>query len=164
MKRLLSFLLLSFLFSGCGIYSFSGVNLGTAKTVSFSYLDNTAKIVNPNLAQKFYDEMYNKFVSQSSLNFVQRDGDLSFSGKIISYDVKPIDIKAGETAAYNRLTVTVKIQFTNFTNPKQNFDKTFSFYSDFVSSKNLSDVEDGLTDEIVTKIVDDLFNASLANW
>lgn len=163
MKRLL-FLLLLFLFSSCGIYSFSGVNLGSAKTVSFSYFDNIAKIVNPNLSQKFYDKMYDKFVSQSSLNFVQRDGDLSFSGKIISYDVKPIDIKAGETAANNRLTVTVKIKFTNFTNPKQNFDKTFSWFYDYETSKNLSDIEDEATDAIVEHVVDEMFNSSVANW
>ena len=151
-------------FSGCGIYSFSGVNLGNAKTVSFSYFDNTAKIVNPNLSQKFYDEMFDRFVSQTPLDYIQRDGDITFKGRIVGYDIKPIDIKAGETAAYNRLTVSVKIEYTNFTNPKQNSEKTYSWYSDFETSKNLSDVEDELSDEIVKKIVDDLFNSSVVNW
>jgi hypothetical protein len=163
MKNLL-FLLSIFLLSSCGIYSFSGVNLGKAKTISFTYFDNDAPIVNPNLSTKFYDQMYDRFVSQTPLEYVQRDGDLNFTGKIIGYDVKPIDIKAGETAAYNRLTVTVRVKFTNFKNPKQNFDRTFSWYADFESSKNLSDVEDELTTEIVKKIVDDLFNSSVVNW
>ncbi len=157
-------ILIMLIFSGCGIYSFTGVNLGKAKTVSFSYFDNTAKIVNADLAQKFYDEMYDRFVTQTPLQFVQRDGDISFSGTITGYTVKPIDIQAGETAAYNRLTVTVRIKYSNFTDPKQNFDKSFSWYSDFASSKNLSDVEDELNTVIVKKIVDDIFNSSVVNW
>lgn len=157
-------IILMMFFSGCWIYSFSGVNLGNAKTVSFAYFDNTANIVNPGLSQELYEEMYDRFVSQTPLEYEQRDGDISFVGKIIGYDIKPIDIKAGETAAYNRLTVSVKIEYINFTNPKQNSEKTYSWYSDFETSKNLSDVEDELTEEIVKKIVDDLFNSSVVNW
>jgi len=159
-------LLIIFLFfaQGCGIYSFSGVNLDGAETVSFKYFDNEASIINPNLPNVIYDEMYSRFVSQTSLDYIQRDGDLIFEGKIVGYDVKPIDIKSGETAAYNRLTITVKITFKNFKNPKNNFEKNFSAYSDYESSKNLADVEADLIDEISKVIVDEIFNASVVNW
>ncbi len=160
---ILFFLIISILQS-CGIYSFSGINLGNAKTITFSYFDNVAPIVYPELSQKFYDEMYSRFVNQTPLEYVNKDGDLTIEGKIIGYDVKPINIQAGEVAANNRLTVTVKIKYTNFTNPKDNFEKTFSWYADFPSNKNLSDVEDELTNDIVKKIVDDIFNATVVNW
>ncbi len=162
-KQIFILFLLTFA-SSCGIYSFSGVNLDGAETISFKYFDNVAPIVNPNLSQMLYDEMYDRFVNQTSLDFVQRDGDLIFEGKIIGYDVKPMDIKTGETAAFNRLTVKVKVKFTNFKNPKNNFEKTFNWYADFESSQNFSDVEENLNEEIVKKIVDDIFNSSVVNW
>lgn len=158
------FIILVFSVSGCGIYSFSGINIGTAKTISFSYFDNNAPIVYADLSQKFYDEMYTRFVNQTPLEYVNNNGDISIEGKIIDYSVKPIDIKAGEVAANNRLTVTVKITYTNFTNPKDNFEKNYSWYADYSTSSNLSDVQDELTDDITQKIVDDIFNSTVVNW
>jgi len=153
------------IYSGCGIYSFSGVNLEGAETVSFKYFDNSAPVVNPDLSILMYDEMQTKFVSQTTLDYVQRDADIFFDGVITNYDIKPIDIKAGETASYNRLTITVKVTFKNFKNPKYNFEnKTFTWYADYESSKNLADVEADLIETITEKIIDDIFNASVVNW
>lgn len=160
---ILSFSLLTLL-SGCGIYSFSGISLGTAKTVSIDFFENVAPIVNPNLSQTFTEEMKDKFVSQTSLVQVNRDGDLQFSGKIVGYETKPMDIQAGETAAMNRLTITVKVKFVNTTDDKYDFDRNFSWYEDYESSQNLADVESELTEKIVEKLVEDIFNASVVNW
>lgn len=148
----------------CGIYSFSGVNLNGAETISFKYFENVAPVVNPDVSLTLYDQMYERFVSQTPLNYIQRDGDLVFEGKITEYSVKPIDIKAGETAAYNRLTISVKVTFKNFKNPKNNFEKSFSWYSDYEASKNLADVETELVEEICEVITDKIFNASVVNW
>ncbi len=158
-------IIILFFISGCGIYSFSGVNLEGAETVSFKYFDNVAPVVNPDLSLAIYDEMYTHFVSQTSLDYVQRDADIIFEGKIVGYDVKPIDIKAGETASHNRLTITVKVTFKNFKNPKYNFEnKSFSWYADFNASQNLADAEAELVEQITKKIIDDIFNASVVNW
>ncbi|MBN2892282.1 MAG: LptE family protein [Bacteroidales bacterium] len=167
MKNISLFFLAILLFSGCGIkysLSFSGIDLGKAETVSIKYFDNIAPIVNPDLSQVIYDGMVQRFVSQTPLDLVQRDGDLHFEGQITGYDVKPIDIQAGETAASNRLTVTVKVKFVNFTKPENNFEKSFSWYADYSNSQNLSDVESELIEEISEKIIDDIFNSSVVNW
>jgi len=157
-------ILVIFFYSSCGIYSFSGVNTDGAQTITFQYFDNVSKIVNPQLSQTFYDEMYQRFVNQTSLKYLPKDGDIIFDGKIIDYTVKPVDIKSGDVAANNRLTITVKVTYKNFKNPKNNFEKTFSWYADYNSSTMLSEVEEQLTKEISKKIVDDIFNASVVNW
>lgn len=162
-----NYFLISFIIflSGCGIYSFSGVNLDGAETITFKYFDNSADIVNPDLSLVIYDELYTRFVSQTALDYVQRDGDITLEGVITGYDVKPIDIKAGETASHNRLTVTIKVTYNNFKNPKYNFEnKSFSYYSDFEASSNLADVEADLVDIITEKIIDDIFNSTVVNW
>lgn len=154
------------LISSCKFYtlSFSGADYGEAETVSIEYFDNLAEIVNPDLAQVLYNGMVDRFVSQTPMDLVQRDGDMIFEGKITGYNVKPIDIQAGETAASNRLTVTVNVKFTNFTKPKNNFEKSFSWYADYSNTDNLSDVEGELIEEISEKIIDDIFNSAVVNW
>ncbi len=163
MKNFIFYIILLFV-AACGIYSFTGADYGNAKTVSIKYFDNIAPVVNPNLSQMFYDKLVDKFVSQSPLTLVPKDGDLQFQGQITGYDVKPVNIQAGETAANNRLTITVKVKFTNKTKPQDNFTKTFSWYADYPANKNLAEVENELIDQITDKIVDDIFNAAVVNW
>ncbi len=166
MKKILYLLTFILLLSSCRFYSlsFSGADYGEAETVSIKYFDNIAEIVNPDLAQVLYNNMLERFVSQTPMSMVQRDGDMHFEGEIIEYNVKPIDIQAGETAASNRLTITVKVKFINFTKPENNFEKNFSWYADYSNSENLSDVEGNLIEIISEKIVDDIFNSAVVNW
>ncbi len=166
MRRFLIFFLVIFLATSCKFYSlsFSGADYGDAKTVSIAYFDNIAEIVNPDLSQVLYDGMVDRFVSQTPMILEQRNGDMVFEGQIVDYQVNPIDIQAGETAASNRLTVTVNVKFTNFTKPENNFEKSFSWYADYSNSQNLADVEAGLVTTISKKIIDDIFNAAVVNW
>ncbi len=151
-------------FYGCGIYSFTGASYGNAKTVTVKYFDNTAQIVNPDLAPMITEKLRDKFNDESPLTLVESGGDLDFSGVIIKYDVKPVDIRAGEVAGANRLTVSVRVKFVNNTDHKYDYDKTFSWYADFEPDKNLADVENELIDQITDKLVEDIFNNAVANW
>jgi hypothetical protein len=73
-------------------------------------------------------------------------------------------VQANEVAAVNRLTVSVKIRFTNSIDEKQSYDKSFSAYEDFDSAQSLDSVEDQLTSQIVEKLIEDIFNNAVANW
>jgi len=128
------------------------------------YFPNRAKLVNPNLSQQFTDGLQDKLVKQTSLNQIRDGGDLEFSGQITEYDVKPMNIQQGDIAAQNRLTITVKVKFTNNKDHEQNWEKTFSAYGDFDSNNSLNMAEESLVPEIITKLTDDIFNASIANW
>ena len=92
-------------------------------------------------------------------------GDLEISGAVTGYDVKATAITANEQAAQNRLTVTVKISFTNRKYPEDDFpDKSFSAYADFDAMQPLDAVEASLCEEIIEQLCDDMFNATVANW
>ena len=165
----LSFILLSLVFTARKItYSFTGASIAAnVKTFSVYYFPNRAKLVNPNLSQQLTqgsDGLENKLIKQTSLNQIKENGDLEFSGQITEYDVKPMNIVQGDLAAQNRLTISVKVKFTNNKDHDQDWDKTFTEYEDFDSNRSLSDAEDALVTEIVKKLVDDIFNASVANW
>jgi hypothetical protein len=162
---MLAFVLVIFITS-CKInYSFTGVNLSPEiKTYTVYYFPNRARLVNPNLSQSFTEDLRDKLQRQTSLNEVQDNGDLIFEGQIENYDVRPMSIQKDDMAAKNRLTITVRVKYTNSVNPDQSFEQSFTAYEDFDSTSSLSDVEDGLVPEIVQKLLEDIFNATVANW
>ncbi len=157
-------LALSLLLQGCWLYSFTGADYGNAKTVTIHYFDNQANIVNPDLAPMLTEKLQDKFANESPLTLIESGGDLEFSGTITGYTIKPAQIQAGETAAANRLTVTVKVKFVNHLEPEKSYEKTFKWYADFDANQNLADVENELIDQITDQLVDDIFNAAVVNW
>lgn len=156
--------LITLFYWGCGIYSFSGINTEGAQTIYFNYFDNTAKINNAYLPQLFYDEIYKRFVKETNLKFQQNNADIVLEGQIIDYNISSVNITSADAAASNRLTITVKIKYSNFKKTTSNFEKNFTWYADYSSNELLTDIEDKLCSQIVQKIVDDLFNSTLVNW
>ncbi|HPD94945.1 MAG: LptE family protein [Bacteroidales bacterium] len=151
---------------GCKVsYTFTGASIPPeAKTFSVQLFQNLASIVNPTLSSYFTEELKNRFITQTSLNQVDDFGDFAFSGQITQYNVAPVAIQGNEVAAQNRLTISVKVKFTNAIEPKQSFEKSFTQYENFNSTENFTSVESDLVQKIVEKLVDDIFNASAANW
>lgn len=151
---------------GCKIqYSFTGASISPdVKTVSIATFPNVAPLVNPSLSSGFTEALKEKFVTQTSLALQNYAGDLDFSGEITGYEVAPVAIQGNETAALNRLTITVKVKFVNNKDEKANFERNFSFYEDYAATQAFTDVEQSLVTTIQAKLVDDIFNAAVANW
>lgn len=153
-------------FTGCRIsYSFSGASLSPEmKTISVQFFPNQAPLFQPTLSTVFTEGLKNRMTSQTSLELINSSADLDFQGEITNYNTTPIAIQGNETAGLNRLTIGVHVKFTNQKNPKLNFDKSFSQYADYESSKTLNSVEEELIQQIVDKLTEDVFNAALTNW
>lgn len=157
--------LLVVLVSSCGIYSFTGTSIQPdVYSITINYFEYKALRVNPSLSNDLTEAMKDKFRKLTRLEQVDMDGDLELTGEITGYDVKPQAVTSDEVAAQNRLTVTVKVAFTNRKYPEDDFDKSFSAYADYDSMQSLDAVEAGLCEEIIEKIVEDVFNASVAQW
>lgn len=156
----------AFLVQSCGIYSFTGTSIQPdVKTVTINYFEYAALKVNPSLSNQITEAVQEKFRKLTKLEQVDMDGDLEIVGTVTGYDVKATAIGANEQAAQNRLTVNVKVTFINRKYPEDNFeDKGFSAYADFDASQSLDAVESGLCEEIVEKLCEDIFNATVANW
>ena len=128
------------------------------------YIANRARLVNPNLSQQITEGLQEKLTRQTSFNQIDDSGDLEFSGQITGYDFRPMNIQEGDLAAQTRLTVTVKIKFVNNKDHEQDWEKTFTATEDFSSEKSIDEAEGAIIPEIITKLTDDIFNASIANW
>ena len=152
--------------ASCGIYSFSGTSIKPdVKSITINYMEYKAMKVNPSLSNDLTEAIRNQFRRMTGLEQLDMDGDLEISGQITGYDVRASAVTAGDVAAQNRLTVTVKIDFTNRKYPEEDFTgKTFSAYADYDSTNSLDAVESSLCAEIVDKLVEDIFNATVAQW
>ena len=105
------------------------------------------------------------YFSQDQYETVRRDGDMEITGEITGYNVAPASVSANEVATQNRLTVTVRVSFTNRKYPEDDFDaKSFSAYADYDTANTLDAVESTLCAEIVDKLIEDIFNATVAQW
>ena len=152
--------------TGCKVsYSFSGVNISPeVLTYSVEYFPNRAPIVQAQLSQLFTEALMDKIQSSTSLDLAGDGGDVQFSGEITGYETRPTAITGQETAARNRLTITVRVKYTNLVEPELDYDTSFSRYEDYDSSRNLSDVENELIDLIVENLIEDIFNRAFVSW
>ncbi len=158
------------LFSGCTVsYTFTGAQIPmAAKTFSVAYFPNNAMYVSPTLANALTEGLRDRMMRQTRLSQVAEEGDLSFEGEITSDVEAPASVTANEDnpTAMNRITVTVTVRFNNVHAPEWSFQngKTFSAFYDYPASELRPSIEDGAVEDIVDKLVDQIFNASVANW
>lgn len=152
-------------FTSCGIYSFSGTSIQPdVKTITINYFDYKALRMNPTLSNDLTEALRTEFRKMTKLEQVDLDGDIEITGEVTGYDISAAAVTADEVAAKNRLTVTVKISFANRLYPEEDFDKSFSQFEEYDSTNSLDAVESTLCADIIKKLVDDIFNASVANW
>ena len=165
MKKFLLCIIIALAAVSCGIYSFTGTNIQPdVKTITIPLVEYKALRVNPSLANDLTEALQDKFRKLTSLEQVEEDGDLELVCEVTGYDIKAQAVTANEVAAQNRLTVTVKIEFTNRKYPEDDVSQSFSGYEDFDATQSLDAVEGGLCETIIEKIVEDIFNATVAQW
>lgn len=151
--------------AACGIYKFNDTSIAPdVHTISVYNIENKAMKVNPTLSNTITVALQDQYRKMTKLEMLEDGGDLEVSGFISNYEVTPTAVTSQEIAAQNRLTVTVKITFRNNKHEEENFEKSFVAFQDFDSSISLDAVEAQLVDEIVEILVEDIFNATVANW
>jgi len=152
--------------SACKVsYSFSGVNIAPeVQTYTVQYFPNRAPIVQAQLSQVFTDALLDKIQNNTNLNLSTEGGDVQFSGEISRYETRPTAITGAETAARNRLTITVRVKYTNVIQPELDYDASFSKYEDYDASQSITDVEDQLIELIVEDLIEDIFNRAFVSW
>ena len=168
MKRILFSLVIALtaVLVSCTVkYSLSGASIPPdAKTFSVAYFPNNAPMVAPVLSATMTDELTQRFASRTSLMQVEEGGDFAFEGEIVVYSSTTSSVSSGDYALQNRLTISVKVKFTNAIDDKMSFNRNFSAYADYDSTKLLTEVESELIPQIVEQLVTDIFQAAASNW
>lgn len=168
-KRII-FGIVAFVFSiipwGCtASLSFTGASISPdVKTVSIDFFPSQASLAPPSAGQLFTESLKDIFLSQTNLVLVQSGGDLEFEGAITDFRSAPVAIQGNETAALTRVTMSVKVKFTNNVDESQSFESNFSRFEDFETTQTLSAVETEILTNINNQLVQDIFNKSVTNW
>lgn len=164
--RLHAILLIMFtVLHGCAVhYGFSGGDVGDARTMSVDLIEARAPLATPLSAQVLTESVRDLLLAQTPLKLKQNDGDVQYSGALVGYDVQPVSIQANETAALNRLTMTVQITYLNTLEAKKNKEFTISRFADYDSAQDITSVEERLARDIGKQLAQDIFDRTLGDW
>ncbi len=166
MKKIIILLCVGLL-NACTIsYKFNGASIdySTTKTISIADFPNVAPLVYAPLSNNLSDGIRDLFQRQTRLEQVRRGGNLEIEGEIIGYQLTPMAVSADSYAAETKLTITVKVRFTNNVAPEESFEKTYTAYQTFDSSQMLNDVQDDLCNTMIAEIADQIYNDTVAKW
>lgn len=160
-------ILTALLLNSCSIsYKFNGASIdySTTKTISIADFPNVAPLVYAPLSNNLSDGIRDLFQRQTRLEQVKRGGNLELEGEITGYSLTPMAVSADSYAAETKLTITVKVRFTNNVAPEESFEKAYSAYQTFDSSQMLTDVQDELCTTMITEIAEQIYNDTVAKW
>ena len=159
------FLILMLTTNSCSVYNFTGTGKIDARTFQVNYFQNNSELVQPGLDRTFTLTLQDLIQNQTNLNLVKNDGDLMYDGEITDYRITPMMATADIQAAQNRLTIRVKVRFSNKKKETDNFEKSFDFFYDYPATQQLSGTTlDNAVKIIFERITQDIFNESLAKW
>ena len=145
-------------------YSFTGGDVGDARTVGVELFEARAPLATPLSVQLFTESLRDLLLAQTPLKLKTSQADVQYSGSLTGYDVQPVNIQANETAALNRLTITVSVTYINTLDTQKNLEFSVSRFSDYDSSQDLVTVEEGLVREIGKQLAQDIFDRTLGHW
>ncbi len=160
-------LLCTLLLSACTVsYKFNGASIDYSKVKSISIADfpNNAALVNPTLSANLSEGIRDIYTRQTRLQVTRSGGNMELEGEITGYALTPMAITADSYAAETKLTMTVKVRFTNNVAPEESFEKTYSAYQTFNSNQILTDVQDELCATMIQEIAENIYNDTVARW
>ena len=155
--------------TACSIkYGFTGggqLDYSKVKSISIKDFPNMAPYVYAPLSQRFTEQLREKYNRQTRLQVLRENGTMDLEGEITGHELTPLAVREDMLASQTRMTITIRVRFTNQVTPEDDFEQSFSAYQEFDSSKPLQGaIEDELTDLIIKEIIDQIYNATVAKW
>lgn len=162
--KIVSLIILAFGLQACVSYSLVDGSIN-AETFSVSMFEEQAANAPAGYGGQFTEYLKDFMIGRTKLKLKNLDSDIQISGKITNYNTSPTAIQSNsESAALNRLSVTVAVTCINTVNDKESFEKSFTQFSDYDASLDLSSVETELLEDINNKIAQDIINKLTSNW
>ncbi len=147
-------------------YTFNGsaIDYSIYKTIHVANFPIRAALVYPPLQQTFENELLDYISTNTKLQTTDGKSDLVLEGEITQYYLTPQAVTEDAYASRTRLTIGVRIKYTDNKAENKDVDQSFTAYRDFDSSQMLTDVQDELCQQISEELVQLIFNATLGNW
>ena len=160
-------LVLSVMTIACSVsYKFNGASIdySKTKTITIAEFPIRSNYVWGPMASIFNNELKDMFSSHTKLTQVKRNGDLIIEGEITQYQQRNKSVTAEGYSAQTELSMTVNVRFTNNINHQEDFEKQFTATSTYETTQSLNSVQEELVTQMAKDLVDQIFNATVANW
>ena len=160
-------MLLVAVLAACSIsYRFVGTSIDytKTKTISIDKFPIRANYVWSPMESMFYNSISDAFAQKTKLTVLKRNGDLQLSGEITEYSQTNKSISSDGYSSLVQLKITVNVRFVNNIKHEEDFEQRFSATADYDASQQLAAVQESLVQEMIDDIVDQIFNATVANW
>ena len=155
---------LALIITACSVsYKFNGASIDYSKTKTIQIVDfpiRSSYVWGP----MFNNQLKDEFASHTKLIQVKRNGDLKIEGEITRYEQRNKSVTAEGSSSMVELSMTVNVRYTNNKDHEQDFEQQFTAQQSFDSKLQLNSVQEGLVQEMVKDIVQQIFNATVANW
>lgn len=148
-------------------YKFNGssINYDKVKTISFENFPNrSAAFVWGPMESMFNTALQDIYMQQTRLKQVRQGGDLELAGEIVNYDAYNKGVGSDGYSTMAELKMTVNVRFTNNTNPTENFEQQFTASREYNATQQMSAVQEELVNQMIKEIIEQVFNATVANW
>ena len=158
-----SFLLLT----GCSVsYKLNGASIDYSKTKTIEIAEfpiRSSYVWGP-MGPMFNNKLKDMFADHTHLQQVKRNGDLVLSGEITQYSQRNKSVSSEGYSAQTELSITVNVRFTNNKNHKEDFEKQFTASQSYATTQSLNSVQEQLVSQMCDDLINQIFNAALANW
>ena len=158
---------LALIITACSVsYKFNGASIDYSKTKTIQIVDfpiRSSYVWGP-MGPMFNNQLKDEFASHTKLIQVKRNGDLKIEGEITRYEQRNKSVTAEGSSSMVELSMTVNVRYTNNKDHEQDFEQQFTAQQSFDSKLQLNSVQEGLVQEMVKDIVQQIFNATVANW
>ena len=170
MKRLKLILLacMLVLLASCSFigYKFNGASVDYSKTKTIQIADfpiRSSYVWGP-MGPLFNNRLKDQFADHTKLIQVKRNGDMKIEGEITQYTQRNKAVTSEGTSAQTELSMTVNVRFTNTKNHVEDFEKQFTATASYETTRSLNSVQEELVMQMTKDLVDQIFNATVANW
>ncbi|MCM1336478.1 MAG: LPS assembly lipoprotein LptE [Candidatus Amulumruptor caecigallinarius] len=153
--------------SACHIsYKLNGAALDYSvyKTIHIGQFPIRTPMVYAPLQPMFENGLSDYIARNTRLQTTDGPADLGIEGEFTGYTITGQAVGADALSTQSRLTITVRVRYTNNKDESKSVDQSFSAYRDFDASQDLSSVEDQLCQEITDELYDLIFNSTLGDW
>lgn len=147
-------------------YKFNGASIDYTKTKTIQIADfpiRSSYVWGP-MGPMFNNALKDEFASHTKLNQVRRGGDLKIEGEITQYTQRNKSVAADGRSAQTELSITVNVRFTNNANHSEDFERQFTANKSYETTQSLASVQEELVTQMVDDLVEQIFNATVANW
>ena len=155
------------LLTGCSVsYKLNGASIDYSKTKTIEIAEfpiRSSYVWGP-MGPMFNNKLKDMFADHTRLQQVKRNGDLVLSGEITQYSQRNKSVSSEGYSAQTELSITVNVRFTNNKNHKEDFEKQFTASQSYATTQSLNSVQEQVVSQMCDDLINQIFNAALANW